>query len=454
VKYLPQTEPLGDLELPEPRLERPLISFFDLVIQPIARRLGFDEPVVLSPERLVGAYRDFADGKARLIVGFRHAYGDDPQAVAYLFHHALKKAAKSLRVPLRGITHAHFVYGAEVPRWSSAFVGWLLPRVGAVPINHLKMDARGMTRVRKLVTDGPFPLALAPEGHVTHDSESVGELETGTARFALWACEDLARAGRAERVVYLPLSLHYRFGKDARRELPSVLAELERLIGLDRSEGMPLPARARRVAVACMDMLAAHYGVGRGTGQDGAMMPDREALVDAALSRAEGMLSVARAGNQMERVYHVRNAAWAMIFRGEVASMPPLAREIASRSCGEAWYAMRHLETAQILSQVDPRDIPDDIPFDLLVERALNVHDLVERVRGGTLRNRLNRFRKTPVYLPGEPIDMGPYYERYKLDRKASLEEATAAMRARFVDCVAEYRATRDTAAGVEARRG
>lgn len=433
MKYLPQTEPLGALELPEPRLERPLISLFDLIIQPIARSLGFNEAIVLSPERLVGAYRDFAEGRTRLIVGFRHAYGDDPQAVAYLFHHALKKAAKSVGSPLRGLTHAHFVYGAEVPRWSSPFVAWLLPRVGAVPVNHLKMDARGMTRVRKLVTEGPFPLALAPEGHVTHDSESVGELETGTARFALWACEDLARAGRAERVVYLPLSLHYRFGKDARRGVPSVLAALEGILGLDKAKGTPLAARARRVAAACMDMLAAHYGV----------EPDRALIVDAALSRAEGILSVARAGNQMERVYHVRNAAWAMIFRGEVAAMPPLARELAGRSCGESWYAMRHLETAQILTQVDPRDIHDDLPFDVLVERVLNIHDLVERARGGTLRNRLNRFRKTPVYLPGEPIDMGPYYERYKTDRKAALEEATAAMRERFVDCVDEYRAAR-----------
>ena len=166
------------------------------------RALKFREPVMIRPERMVNAYRQFQEKKIRLIVGFRHAYGDDPQLMAYTFHHVLPRAARKIGKPLKGITHAHFIYGAEVPMWSGRFVRWVLPKAGAVPIDHIRMDSKGMNRIRKMISDGAYPLALAPEGHVTYGSERIVELETGTARFGFWCIEDLEKSGPKRRTSF------------------------------------------------------------------------------------------------------------------------------------------------------------------------------------------------------------------------------------------------------------
>ena len=70
--------------------------FFRRIMNLYARTLKFREPVMLHPERMTEAYRQFQEKKIRLIVGFRHAYGDDPQLMAYTFHRVLPRAARKI----------------------------------------------------------------------------------------------------------------------------------------------------------------------------------------------------------------------------------------------------------------------------------------------------------------------------------------------------------------------
>lgn len=439
--YTPQTAPLPTLDVPGPRLNFSVIRLARLIMRPYARALRFLEPTMLGGERMVDAYRDFQDGKTRLIIGFRHAYGDDPQLMIYTLHHALPREARRLKKHLKGITHAHFVYGVEVPFWSGGFVRWLLPNAGAVPINHVHMDSVGMNRIRKTLVSGAFPLALAPEGHVTYDSETVGELETGTARFGFWSIEDLARAGRDEKVVFLPVSTHYRYGKGADRALDRLLSGLEAECGIEGSAtgGRTIEALRARVAAigkSILSITGAYYHELSGT-PEGA---NQEALLDAALSAAERILALTGSGEPFERLYRIRDVAWDRIFRGDMDAMSPLRKSLASRETGEAWYAMRHLETAMILAHVRFGEIPQDIGLNLLFEIANNSYDLAERLKGGTLRNRANSIAKRPVIAVGEPIALNEFYPLYREDRKAALTAATARMKEGFTQCVEDYK--------------
>jgi hypothetical protein len=439
--YIPQTSPIPTFDVPGPRLNFPVIRFARLFMRPFARKLRFLEPTMLGGERMVDAYRDFLDGKTRLIIGFRHAYGDDPQLMVYTLHHALPRESRRLKKPLKGITHAHFVYGVEVPYWSGRFVRWLLPNVGAVPINHVHMDSVGMNRIRKAIVSGAFPLALAPEGHVTYDSETVGELETGTARFGFWCIEDLARAGRAERVVFLPVSTHYRYGKGADRALDRLLSGLEAECGIAGScpRGRTLESLRARVAAvgqALLSITGAYYHELAGT-PEGA---DQEAILDAALAAAERILALTGSGEPFERLYRIRDVAWDRIFRGDMGAMSPLRKSLAGRETGEAWYAMRHLETAMVLAHVRFGEIPQDASLNRLFEIANNAYDLAERLKGGTLRNRANPIAKRPVIAVGEPIAFDEFYPLYRDNRKAALAAATDRMREGFTQCVKDYK--------------
>ncbi len=438
--YSPQIEPIAAADGEEPRLVWPVIRLARALVPLLARAMKFGKARILSQERLFDAWDAFTGGKSRLILGFRHAYGDDPQLMVYLLHLVLPRAARKAGRRLSGLTHAHFVYGSEVPLWSHPFVGWLLPRVGAVPVNHANMDSKGMNRIRSLVSNGTFPLALAPEGHVTYGSERIASLETGTARFGFWATEDLARQGRGETVTFLPLSFHYRYGRGIEKALSRFLDRL----GRDAGIGGKLPrddihARIAEISSAILARLSAFYSDISGERVEAS----QAAVLEASLRAAERISGVrANEGDgSMTRLYRVRNACWGKLFRKDIAGTGGLERALAGRACGEAWYAMRHMETAEMLTYVDLERAESGLAIEQYVEIAVNLDDLLSRVEGGTLRDRSNAFRKYPVIVPGKPIVINDYLDLWKRDKKAALSEVTEAMRSEYERCVGEYRA-------------
>jgi len=435
--YTPQTEPVRTLTLPEPKVNRTVVRFFRAIMHPFARIIKFRIPVILHPERMVDSWHAFNAGKIRLLVGFRHAYGDDPQMMVYTIHKALPRYAKKIGRPLRGLTHVHFVYGAEVPLWSGSFVRWVLPKAGALPVNHVKMDSPGMNRIRNVLSHGNYPLALAPEGHVTHSSETVEELESGTARFCFWCMEDLERENRKEDMVFLPVSIHYRYHPRAEKQLARMLTDMEKETGLSRPEtgGADTGSRLARLGKTLLDQLDAFYREEQGS------LPENQASVlEAALRACERFFALPHDGAPSNRIYRVRSAAWDRLFRSDIDSLTPLGSALAGRESGEAWYAMRHLETASILHQMSLTAIPERSTLEVYIEIANNFFDLVERLKGGTLKNRANRFMKYPVIVPGTPVIMNEYRELYRNDKRAALDKATTRFRDSYLECIREYR--------------
>lgn len=441
--YSPQTEPVRTLTLAEPKTSRIVVRFFRAIMHPFARILKFKKPRILFPERMVDQWHDFVNGKTRLLVGFRHAYGDDPQMMVYTIHKALPSHARKIRKPIRALTHVHFVYGAEVPLWSGSFVRWVLPRAGALPVNHVHMDSVGMGRIRRILADGEFPLALAPEGHVTHTSEHVPELETGTARFCFWCQDDLEKQNRREQMVFLPVSIHYRYHPRAGKKLSRMLSSMEAETGLPPLPRNPVPqfadrqyaGRLRRIGQKLLEQLSVFYREESGQCGEG-----QTAVLEAALRACERFFSLPHDGTAQARIYRVRASAWDRLFRSDMDTLSPLGTALAGRESGEAWYAMRHLETATLLSLVNLSDIPQTAPLEQYIEIANNLYDLIERLKGGTLRNRANFFLKYPVIVPGEPIMMNEYRDLYRRDKRAALEAATERFRESYRQCIREYR--------------
>ncbi len=435
--YRPQTEPVKTLTLPEPKVNRAVVRFFRAIMHPFARFLKFRKPVILYPERMVHSWHDFNEGKTRLLVGFRHAYGDDPQMMVYTIHKALPRYAKKLGRPIRGLTHVHFVYGAEVPLWSGPFVRWVLPKAGALPVNHVKLDSVGMGRIRKVLSQGAFPLALAPEGHVTHASEMIEDLESGTARFCFWCMEDIERKNRSEDMIFLPVSIHYRYHPRTGKKLLRMLSDMEEETGLPRPDSAKtgISSRLARLGEAILTQLGSFYRE-----EQGSLPENQDAVLEAALRSCERFFALPHDGLPPARIYRVRSAAWDRLFRSDIDSLTPLGTALAGRESGEAWYGMRHLETASILHQVSLTAIPDRGTLEDYIEIANNFYDLIERLKGGTLKNRANRFMKYPVIVPGEPVNMSTYRDLYRKDKRAALEKATEQFRDSYRECIREYR--------------
>jgi hypothetical protein len=84
--------------------------------------------------------------------------------------------------------------------------------------------------------------------------------------------------------------------------------------------------------------------------------------------------------------------------------------------------------------------IPERSTLEVYIEIANNFFDLVERLKGGTLKNRANRFMKYPVIVPGTPVIMNEYRELYRNDKRAALDKATTRFRDSYLECIREYR--------------
>ena len=67
--------------------------------------LQFRSITILNPQRLIDALKDFQQAKARLIIAFRHPYGDEPQLLYHVFENLIPKAARRMGKPFQGRLH-------------------------------------------------------------------------------------------------------------------------------------------------------------------------------------------------------------------------------------------------------------------------------------------------------------------------------------------------------------
>ncbi len=449
-------------ELPEPKVSLRVLAALR-ALGGIYGRMGLklDGIEFRHAERLLGALTDFREGRSRLVLAFRHPYGDEPQLLSLALSKALDREARRLGAPAPGRVHARFVHGYEVPMWSGALVRWILPRFGAMPVYHAKLDQASMERIRTALRDDPYPLALAPEGQASYRSETVPRLERGTARLAFWCSGELRKLGRPERVELLPLSVHYRFYEDDIGKVERLVARVETDCGLSDGAGVGAGTRAdeeagtelRRRALArrlvalddCLVSMAEFYYFGAGHRREG---KDRDArladLMEEALRRGEAVMGLKAEGDPISRVYRIRQEGWNRIYpeRG-AAGFPPLGRRMADRKAGEAWYAMRHMEFVDLCYYLDSSYVRTEDgsapPFGRLVETAYNAADLASRLSGGNISQRPNALRHTAVLSVGEAIELRSRYEDYLTDRKAAVEAATRDLEREYIACIEEF---------------
>lgn len=188
---------------------------------------------VENVDRLVDLYAQFEAGNNRFLMAVRHVEVDDPLSGLYLCSRAVKQAAKARGIKLRSPIHIHFLYDRGMTIWAGKGIGWLLSRIGGVPIRRgRKPDWVALKAARKLMSNGQLPMVVAPEGATNGHSQRLGPLEPGVVQLGFWCAEDLQRAGRTEAVLIVPVGIQYHHVQPNWPRLATVLSELEAQSGL------------------------------------------------------------------------------------------------------------------------------------------------------------------------------------------------------------------------------
>lgn len=451
----PYMQPVG-VARPEVRLKAPklcpwVIVLIRLLARPyLAVTLGFRSIEIRRAAGLVTAFSDHLSGRARVILAFRHPYGDEPQLLGWVFLRGVVREARRLGMRLPRPPHALFVHGYEVPRWGGSLLRWLLPRVGAMPVHHAKIDSVGMARIRDAIVRGKYPLALAPEGQVSYTSEWVPRLEQGTVRLGMAAAEEIALSGQQLPVLIVPISVHYRYGPEAIPSLNKLIVRILDLTGLGSLKGKT----SRECLEAGLDKILAlaesQYGLSgvqnlEQTGGDRSPSRDERLaqVITRALEAGERILGLnSGKGDPIERVYRIRQAGWDRVFLEgtDPKQLPPLERALADRRAGEAWYAMRHMELVDFCWYFRCEPPGENEALHHVIEYAQNLWDFGSRLAGGAISERIIVRPRKAVVVIGETLDLSARLPAWQLNRKASVAETTAALGSAYLSCIEEIR--------------
>jgi 1-acyl-sn-glycerol-3-phosphate acyltransferase len=370
----------------------------------LRRALGIRFGSVGGVEHLIEEYRRFDTGRQRLILAFRHVNPDDAQVMFTLLNNQLPAAARRRGVRFQRRPHAHFLYGRAVPLWKGQWLTWLFSRLGGVPVARDELVRANMEAVQRLLVQGRYPLAMAPEAQVTYHNELVYPLEPGFAQFAIWALRDIPEDSRCEDARILPVALHYRYGSDSAATFEHIIGEIEALSGIR----VPQQCRASGTAAVlqyiggavldrCEELYRRHYGLAagrrRGTDDEPGEFSRRrvEAVTDAALKVLEQRFQLqSRNRPFLTRIFAAKQAGWKRIFRrsGDYGTVP-LRDSLDDYIADEARMTLRHLEIADIMSYLQPEYALKHSDMSRAVEVALNLHDLLMRLMGGTIGDRM-----------------------------------------------------------------
>jgi hypothetical protein len=428
---LPVSRAAADLRIPEPRVSKVAIFIAMLLGRLYLFFLcGVSRVVLRDGAPLFDAFRRALAGESRCILAFRHPDGNEPQILSWFFLFRLRRLAARQGIRFARRPHGVFVYGYEVVRWGGWVTRAILSHLGAMPVHHAKMDSKGMARIYDAILEGPYPLALAPEGQVSYTAGPAPRLEPGVIRIGFGAAEKLAGAGgpgNSVSVEVVPLSFQFRFSPRREGALERLLGKIEKYAGFSpkAAKKLALCERLKLCREHILDANEKRYGLkARGSFEE-----RLDLVIASALDAAERILGQKPEGDVFTRMYRLRQICWDRLILPGTESLDHLSavqRGTADLAAGEAWYAGRHLELVDF-SWYFRRPLPEDgAPLHQRIEYVQNLWDFANRTMGGAFSGRKRIFPRKVIIRAAPPLNLSERLADYKEDRTAAIDAAMA----------------------------
>jgi 1-acyl-sn-glycerol-3-phosphate acyltransferase len=435
-RYTPVTRAYPDIKAPESKISGILIFALRFAARVyLASFVGAAKIRLETQSLFIHAFRRALGGESRCIVAFRHPYGFEPQVLAWFVLYRLRRTAARRGIRLPSSPRLRFIYGYEVLRWGGPAARIIMPRLGALPVHHSKIDSRGLAGIYSAIAEGPYPIGIAPEGQVSYTAGGTPRLEPGVIRIGIRAAEQLKNREKPVPVEILPVTIRLAYGGRAARAMEGLLRKVEKICGLNcqtPAEG-GLTGRFLNCREIILSLNEARYGI---ASDPGLSWDERVAnLLKAALDYCAGILGVRKNNDgHFSRMYYLRQICWDRIFVPGEKKETALERAAGDLRAGEAWHAARHLEVADFTWYF--RDPPPDenAPLDRKIEYVQNLWDFANRTMGGAYANRVNIHPKSITIQAAPPINLNAALEEYRRDRKQTVRNLLSRLQAAYLD--------------------
>jgi 1-acyl-sn-glycerol-3-phosphate acyltransferase len=396
-------------------------------------------------ETLVDLYQKFQAGDLRMLLAFRHPGTADPFVMAHLLWYAVPQTAKRMGVKFKQPVRSFFMYDRGIPLWAGEFVSWLFPRLGGTSIFRGKADRKGLRAARDLLSNGPIPLSVAPEGGTNEHSELVAPLEPGVAQLGFWCTEDLDKAHRSEQVYIVPIGIQYAYINLEWSRLESLLTEMEASAGV--SQGAPIPTglilapqadllygRLLRLSDRILDVMENFYTryyhrtfpeiapidpEAKGCCCQNQYLAARlKSRLEIALQVAEDYFGQTPKGTLSDRCRQLEQAGWNRIYRDDIDQLSPLEKGLADWLAEEASIKLGHMRLVERLSSVTGHYILQKPTVSRFAEVILIVWKVIENLKGGNPHKPPNLGLKSLRITAGQPLSVTERWPTYQQDRR------------------------------------
>jgi len=333
------------------------------------------------------------------------------------------------------------VYSYEVVRWGGWVSRFVMPKVGAMPIHHAKMDTQGMARIYKAIIDGPYPLALAPEGQVSYTTDSVPRLEQGVIRIGFHVAEQLAKKNAGCPIEILPVSVHFRFGSWGKFTIELLIKKIEKVCGLYHRGRPKLPfvERIQQCRDCILKVNETRYQIDADLSLS---FEERlERVIYAALETAERMLGIRSDSEYHSRMYRVRQHCWDRIYLPAMDSfdgMTKITRNMLDLRAGEAWHAGRHQELVDFCWYFRVPLPTEETAFHNKIEYVQNLWDFASRTMGGAYPDRVSIFPRKVIIHSAPIINLSERLPDYHKDKKTTIAAAMSDLENAYLHSIAD----------------
>jgi len=431
-----------DVHVAQPNISKLAIFILSFLVKPYMLMLFGPAKIKLHDEKILfDVFQRTLSKKSRCLIAFRHPDGREPQLLTWFFLFRVKylAACGKIRFPKR--PHAVFVYGYEVARWGGWIARTVMPKIGAIPIHHTKLDSKGMAKIYDSILNGQYPLALAPEGQVSYTTDSIPRLETGIIRIGFQAANLLSEKDNNCPLEILPLSIHFRYGNPGKAAMEKLLRKIEKFCGFKSKENkmFSFEDRIKKCSDFILEINEERYKIK--TDNSASFEERLDKVVNNALETAERMLGLKSEGDFFQRLYKVRHICWDMIFLPDVDNLDKTAnvkRSVMDLNAGEAWHIARHQELADF-GWYFRKPLPDkETDLHLKIEFVQNLWDFANRTMGGAISGRINIPPRKIIIKPAPVINLSGRLSHYKDDKKSAVKEAVSDLEKAYLICIEE----------------
>jgi hypothetical protein len=113
---------------------------------------------------------------------------------------------------------------------------------------------------------------------------------------------------------------------------------------------------------------------------------------------------------------------------------------MADRLASEAWLASRHMELVDLAYYLDFDRLKRDDPLELYIETAQNYYDLVSRLSGGNISDRMTIHGKKAMVIIGEPLIVSGGSHPQKARSKRTADSLMVELKQAYLSCIEEIR--------------